>query len=390
MAEDFISRLRMANIFTNPSSNVNPGQAVGRPMGMPDMDPGPQFNVNSMIQNAAGMQENQRQLQQIRMLGERDINAPHRIQQIGSGIVRQPGMPGQQQPEQMNQVFKDSSITPFQKEQLAIEREKLQQKTGSGSQDIALKARKQELAEKIAGGKATDEEKHEYNIELAREKGNVSSRLNEEKAGYTSTHIGERSEAQLANTKLGGEIGSTHIRERGNEQRDNTALAGKIGAELAADKGEITTGHIDRRAGHASDLADQKGDLARDLLGIKGEQGLAAVAARIEGQKAVKQTIPGRAPTDRKSELPTQTRARMQNTINNIRLTRPDLAQYIMEDDLGNIVLNPDAGDSSAAIMEIRRLLSNMDDVKLPTEQGTKPSIAAPKTPTAGDPLGIR
>lgn len=332
MAENFIERLRMANIFANPGSNVNPAQSGGQPMGMPDMNPGPQFDVNAMIRTAVDLKENQRQMDQIRAYGDRDINAPHRIQNIGLGLTGQP----QAQEQQMNHVFKDNSITPFQRESLALQRESLAQKGNTSSQNLAISARKQELAEKIAGGRATDEEKHEFRMSEIQERGDITSGQIDQRGNITSKQIGERTAGQ-------------------------------------------------------KEIQNIRGDQQQDLQNTRGSQSLANIAARTAGQKEVKSTTPGKATTDKKAELPTQTRARMQNVIDNIRLTRPDLSQFIIEDANGNVMVDPSAGD---AAFEINRMItgSKNTDIQLPNESSVNPKDKkkTQDNPETGDPLSIR
>lgn len=330
MAENFIGRLRMANIFANPGSNVNPAQSGGQPMGMPDMNPGPQFDVNAMIRTAVDLKENQRQMDQIRAYGDRDINAPHRIQNIGLGLTGQP----QAQEQQMNHVFKDNSITPFQRESLALQRESLAQKGNTSSQNLAISARKQELAEKIAGGRATDEEKHEFRMSEIQERGDITSGQIDQRGNITSKQIGERTAGQ-------------------------------------------------------KEIQNIRGDQQQDLQNTRGSQSLANIAARTAGQKEVKSTTPGKATTPGKDVVPAKdmtpaARSRLQ--INNVRElvnTRLDLAPFIQVQPNGTFTISPDADDRT------RQMINSAvygSDISLPTEDKKKTQ----DNPETGDPLSIR
>lgn len=302
MADSFIQRLRMNNIFGGSP-----------PLGMPDFGGmaggGGGGDFLGALENAAAMRhEREKELLNLRA----NISAGNFMTpsgQLQSTIANRVAAPISQQEHPMNVLF-NPGISEYQRGRLGIDRAKLNQtgdiareKLNFAQQDVDTRRRRAELAEKIADGRATDEEKHEYRM----------------------TEIGAR-----------GDITSRQIGERG----------------------DITSKQIEQRGDIGSRQIGERGDIRSRQIGEQGDQNLKSIAARTAGQVQVKQT-----PVGPEGEQPTQTRVRQANAAREFQTRNPELGKFISFDDKGNPTIEQPSsswwGGASGPTPEQMKLIQN-------------------------------
>lgn len=284
----FIEKLRLANIFPADGS---PRQGV--PFGMPDMYSGRQ-PIDPFIQ---------------RQLAARSpVSTPNRLQQISRGISKAPSNDYGRGPNIRYDAPESDKIGLRILGPTLAERDIINQKQ-------ALPFRKQILAEKVASGKATDSEKHQYALDLEEEK-------NSGRIGLEGVRQDNRMELQGTR----GEQAMSQITGRGTQQRMNTELAGK------------------QRLGQIEATGNQN-----------------------------------RLTQENKPITATETGNQQDNTIRQLMITRPELAQYVVQDTGGRITINPEA--PLDAVSQINQAIYGRD-INLPSSRGTSTS----KTPTSKTP----
>lgn len=301
---------------------------MGTPYGMPDLSKG-MINVNN-IQNQTNRQNQMNDAAEQERQARRMEAAAMALAQSG---YRKPALPQiansvANGPVGMNTVYdRRGEITPYQSGQLALQREKLNQ-TGD------LGEGKLNLAERVAGLKSSDEEKNQFALEQIQRRGDITGEQIDQRGNIVSGQIEQR-----------GNIGSRQIGERGLVQRD--------------------------------------------IQGMRGEQGLANIAARTAG------TIESDAAKGIKGELPTQTKVRQINNAKELVNSRPDLAQYIEVDSSTGTVTN----SAPPGSIEFQQINSNIydspaQDITLPTNKQPTPkkggTILTNKTPKSTTPVSSK
>lgn len=248
MAEtSFIEKLRMNNIFP-------PGGAgsTNTPFGMPTMNTG--LDIPSLMASAQSnaMQENERERQFEREMFDRKAN----LQNIAARVADKPVEKGP-----MNTIYQPN-VTDFQRASLGLKERELGQKgsiaetrAGLTQQDVDTRRRRAELAEKIADGKATDEEKHEYRMTEIGQRGDITSRQIGERGDITSKQIGEKQTGQENLQKMRGAQGLESIAARGR-----TALATQAAKPI---KEELPSQTKVRQTNAARELMNTRPDLAK-------------------------------------------------------------------------------------------------------------------------------
>lgn len=198
----FVEKLRMNNIF--------PAQGLPSPLiGMPNFDGGRQ------------------QIQ--RFDNQSDQNG--RINQIGQRMIQEPRPIAEPKPmgtaydAPESDKFATRIImgeTPKDKE-LAFKRQMGGVKNNLGYGDLAVKQRKQLLAEKVAEGKATDAEKHEMALDLIGARGDESMEQIGARNAGTMSQIGARGDIQkeLANTRGNQALEQIGARVKGQKEVAN-------------------------------------------------------------------------------------------------------------------------------------------------------------------------
>lgn len=223
---DFLSKLRMSNLF--PIG----GQQGETPFGMPDLNAGSGASDMDQIFNMIHRSRDMDQQRQLNLDNEMRNRARqeerYKTGKLGGGNLQNIAQ-SSMTPNQGKQVlFKEdpNRITPYQRESLDIQKQRLGQTGELGQERIAttrrgqdISSRRAELAEKIAAGRATDEEKHEYALDLIEARGDVGSRQITERGDITSRQIGERGDITSRQIGERGDITSRQIGERGSEQR---------------------------------------------------------------------------------------------------------------------------------------------------------------------------
>ncbi len=204
--------------------------------------------------------------------------------------------------------------------------------------------------------------------------------LVDERGDITSRQIGERGAIQDQQIERRGDIGSRQIDERGD-----------ITSRQIGERGAITDRQIGARGDITSRQIGERGEIQKGLQDTRGEQNLAGIAARVAGQKEVQSNKPA-TPISQ-----TQQRTGISNAAREIINTRPDLAKFIQ--------IDPNTGDpinsAQPGTVEYEQINSalygdNKKDINLPSaavkapSKAAKPKTPTSKTPTAGDPLGIR
>lgn len=289
----------MANIFP-----ANGGPRQGVPFGMPDMYSG-------------------RPIEPIRQ-PER-LQAP-RIQQISQSVAQpQYGSNDYGNPNAPNVVYRPPASDSIGSRILGptlAERELIQQKQNPAllkqQQNSSLALRKQILAEKVASGKATDEEKHQHALDLEE----------------------ERQEGRL---QLQG------VRDTGSMSRVNR-------------QGEL-----------ASDRLRQTNENANERLRTQGD---------IRSRQITEQGNQSRLTQDNKPVSASEIGNQQDNTIRQLMITRPDLAQYIEQDTGGRMQLKPDAPLEAVSQIE-RAIYSPARDIPLPSGQSNQ-KVITQRSPSTG------
>lgn len=335
MADDLVNSLRMRGIFGAP------GQ---QPLGMPDMnsntfDPMAMFREMMTIKRQQHMEDQNRyEYERAREGYEANRDAGtifsrpiDPIAQLGNSMNNSNMAVGPNAVPPMNHVFNSGGITDYQKQQLNLNRDKLESqerialgKGGISQQNANTAARRAELAEKIADNKATDAEKYEWEMDK----------------------INRR-----------GEITSGQIDQRGN----------------------IESGQIDQRGRIDSRQIGEQGNQTRTTLAQSGDQNLAAIGARIAGTADAAANKP---------LSPSQQKVNVQNAYQKILLTRPELIEFVTMDTDGTLTIKE--GTNPVITKQINDiLLGTPEDIRLDPQ--TKTYTNKPlKAGQVGDPLGIR
>lgn len=185
----------MNNIFSNPNDS---------PIGMPNMgssfDPMQAFRKIMEIRNAEKMEGfNRSEMDRSRELTDRGAaefaaKPVTRLASIGNDVLGR----GSSQP--MNSAVNlPAPISEYQRGLLNLRRDELSQKGDISRETLGIRRettdisrRRAELAEKVAAGKATDAEKHEYALELLRERGADATELQNLRGSQAMGQIGER------------------------------------------------------------------------------------------------------------------------------------------------------------------------------------------------------
>lgn len=318
MDTSFIQKLRLNNLFPVDNKTGSTAQDYG----MPDMNSGNDVDLNQML-NTIRFHRNLRAADD----DARDarLNGMHQGKPFGVTVPKT----GQDDFGRNVTAGTEKAITPFQQAGLDIDKQKLTQT-----------ARKQILAEKIASGKATDEEKNEYQL------GQIEAR-------------GDESE------QLQGIRGSQAIEQ--------------IGARIAGQTGINDANIASREKIAGENLAGRKD--ANDA-NIAGRESLNN--ASIAGRQSLQDSKP-------KTEmLPTQVTAQQKNIVNQLMNTRPDLAKFITIDpNTGNPSIT--APEDSVEFEQLNKMIygPNSKDAQLPFTGSKKPEVKRPAT-AKPDPLGIR
>lgn len=209
----------MANIF--PVS--------GQPFGMPNLNPdvgGPDINqIFKMIQQSKDM-EMQREGRGKDLDMQRQLNLDNEMRmrarqekgyQAGSGNlgnIAQSSMAGN---KPMNVVYKDDSnrITPYQRESLDIQKQRLGQTGALGNERLDVTRRGQDISSaRLDETIDVNNERQPNAIELARLRGDIGSRQIGERGDITSRQIGERGDITSRQIGERGDITSRQIGER--------------------------------------------------------------------------------------------------------------------------------------------------------------------------------
>ena len=127
------------------------------------------------------------------------------------------------------------------------------------------------------------------------------------------------------------------------------------------------------------------------FLNDKSNEPVSFLCYKITGRKEVQAEKPIRA------ELPTQTRVRQSNAVNQLVNTRPDLAKLIKSNPDGSFEVEPPSvgffgpkGPTKQQFDEINKIIFGSPEVKKPVIPEKKPVVSEDKKPKLSDPLGIR
>jgi len=330
----FIEKLRMQNIFPSGGNN-------SVPFGMPQMDTGVNLDEITDVMN------------RIYPFIEKSRNAEQQFQKDMFNMQRQDQLKniGQQMQqlgpsEEMKHIYENPpQITPFQRESLDI--------------------RKQELGQKsdIAGEKA----------DVSRGGLNVRNRLAD------IQEFKAKNPQMKFMTPKGGNI--TAFNPLTGESIDTGIASGSL-----SDKERL-----DITGEQRMEQIGATGEQQRKTTELRGEQRLGEIGAQIAGRKEVQAEKPIRA------ELPTQTRVRQSNAVNQLVNTRPDLAKFIKSNPDGSFEVEPPSvgffgpkGPTKQQFDEINKIIFGSPEVKKPVIPEKKPVVSEDKKPKLSDPLGIR
>jgi len=249
MATSFVEKLRMNNIYS-PSIGDSSGGYDGSDEISPEY-------ITSILNTITPFQQEredrerrfQKEMFQMQQKGQLD------------NIARQMRTKAEPTNQPMNVVFQPS-MTDYQRGTLDLRRQEIgqrgqlgQQKYNLSERDINIKERRAELAEKIADGKATDEEKQEYELAKIEARGDVGSRQITERGDIGSRQIGERGEIQKDIQETRGKQGLMNIAARARGQQE--LQAGKPVKE------ELPTQTRVRESNAARQLINTRPDLAK-------------------------------------------------------------------------------------------------------------------------------
>lgn len=206
----FLEKLRMNSIF--PSDG-------GTPFGMPDLSQG-QMNASGLIRQILPIiqseKEKERQFQ--REMRQPVLQNPTEYLPMGGGGNLNNIGSSMKNPDMKYVWDRSNEITPYQKESLAVQKASLASRDaiGKGGLDIKEKnadtaVRRAQLQEKIATGRASDAEKHEFRMLEINERGDIGSRQIGERGDITSGQIGERGDIQKELTGMRGQQQLTNI-----------------------------------------------------------------------------------------------------------------------------------------------------------------------------------
>jgi hypothetical protein len=247
-----------------------------KPMGMPDLSAGG-VNLDEISNIMNRMTPYiQRSKEEDRNFQEKMFNMQRQahLQDIAHQLTQQ----GQQQLQPMNQVVghDPNSMNDYQKAEINLKKQELSQKTG------------------VAGSK---DENADLDRAIRQQRANT----------YSSMHdMSDSEKLDVINRARSGDI-----QARGMIQRDL----------------------LDTRGTQATELQGIKQTGAEKIQGMQGEQGLANIAARIQGQQQLQDTKPG------KDMLPTQVKVDQANKARQLINTNPDLAPFIQFDSSGNFTI---------------------------------------------------
>lgn len=332
----FVDKLRMNNIFPTDG-----GPHQGTPFGMPDLSGG--GGQSNMLNQILPILISEKQKDRDHELALANIhNGGANGGNGAQGQIADQIRTHNTQPEQNvryippeSDKFATDIIHPPTKDLLA-----------QGKLNIAQQ--REALAQKVASGKATDEEKQEYRMEQIYAQGGNQQDLEAMRGDDALKQIGAR-----------GKITDSQLTTKGNQR------LGEIGARVAGQK-EIQT----MRGTQALDAIDERGDVTNATNAAKPVKG----------------------------ELPTQERVRQTNMGKELMNDRPDLAQFIKIDPINGTVTNTAPPDSDEFQIINNKLYSGAKDIPLvpstgiPTNRQRRTGTTTPTsvTPTVNDPAGIR
>jgi hypothetical protein len=309
MPDSFIDKLRMNGIFSPGNQN---------PVGPPDLSAGG-INLGTVTSGIGAIQPYIQQAQDKRMrdqqnmmLFQHQLNDPTRnmyggITPIGNSILNQ--LQQESQPKQ--QTIMSSSpdqVTPYQKEMLKLQHEKL--KTTDENTDAARKAKI--AADQSKTDLAWDKSAQQWDKnDIAR--GRLSI------ADFKAKHPNEQ-----------------HIAVPGGNLMAFDPRTGKY-SDSGIPSGLATSiQQIDERGKVQSNLENQRFGHQQTLQDTKGQQQLDAIGARIQGQQDLQANRP---------LLPNQQKTDMANKANQLKNERPDLAPFIEIDSSGRVNIAQPSGN---------------------------------------------
>lgn len=329
--DDFVQRLRMNNIF--PSGNNNP-------LGPPDMNPGSPYD--DMIAPLFDMYKKKQQLNtdmQTDAINQNNFKFnTGRLQDQQQKFTAAPQLGAiansmQQKPVTSVMAHDPTAMTDYQKASIGVEKDKLAQ---AGS---------------IAAQKG----------DVAAQGTSIKQKLADYKIAHPGVKIVTQKGGNIQIVDIDGNITDTGV--------DSGTLSDQDKLELT---GEQKLGQIEAQGSNRMEQIGAQGNNRMEQIGAQGKNNLAGIAANIAGRQHLQDTKPG-TPTSA-----TQVGAEQTNKINNIMMTRPDLARFIIKDPAsGKLTIAP--GADPAIANEITQIINTptAKDINLPS--GTPNSTV--KTP---------
>lgn len=329
MADDFLSKLRMANIF--PASG---GPREGVPFGMPDLNAGNMAggpNLGKIIDMVMSAREGAKEADRNAQIRRENFLRPIQMEQATNQQSRLAEIAGTPGGQQKNVVFKED-ITPYQRETLNLQRDRLRQTGELGQERIATTRAGQGIAQQRA-------DVYQFKAQ------NPNMRIMAPRGGNL-----------MAINPMTGEAMDLGIPTGTLSDEDRLALTGEQRMEQIG----------------------ARGDIQRELTDTRGQQRLGEIAARANEQRLTNIARP---------ETPGQVKTQQQINLNQLIATRPDLSRYVTIDPNTNSFTINENAPANEKQMITNAIYGKAKDVQLPSETTTTKKTTTPK---ASDSLGIR
>jgi hypothetical protein len=215
----FIEKLRMNNIF--PPGGGGQGPFTAPDLSAGQMDPQKMRSMMDVILPSILSEKQKDRDLQIQLAQMQ--HQPSGLKDIGTHIAKE-------KPMTYSYGGMLDSMTPYQKASIQLEKDKLkqsgvlgQQKLSQSGQDVQTRIRRADIAQKIADGRATDEEKNEYILGQIEERGNQSRQSQTIRGEQAMEQIGARGNEARETTGMRGENQLANIAARIKGQQDVNA-----------------------------------------------------------------------------------------------------------------------------------------------------------------------
>lgn len=202
-------------------------------------------------------------------------------------------------------------------------------------------------------------------------------------AGMITPYQQAQLDIQKKTLEQRGNLGQQKLDQTGAVAARKAILAEKIASGRATDdekhehrmieineRGNVQSDQIDQRGSITSRQIGERGDIQKELQNTRGTQNLDAIAAGIAGRQQLQDS----RSADPLS--PSQQGSQHINAIQRLRLSNPALGQLIIEDEFGNIQLDPKTTPEERRAIESS--IYSSGDIQLPA--GDKPVSSTPLT----------